>query len=136
MNIMFFLTPKAETSFISTDMSLRQTLEKMEHHRFSALPLTDRDGKYVGVITEGDLLWGIKNIYNLDLKEAEKIPILSIPRRHDYDTVSADTDFSFIVDKALNQNFVPVVDSRGMYIGIITRRKVIENLYNKSKDTE
>ena len=70
MNVLFFLTPKSKVAYIYDDFTLRQTLEKMEYHRYSAVPLLTREGKYVGTITEGDLLWSIKNKYSLNFKEA------------------------------------------------------------------
>lgn len=79
MNILFFLTPKEEVAFIYDDFTLRQVLEKMEYHRYSAIPVIKRSGEYVGTLTEGDLLWGIKNKYSLDLKKAENIPISDMP---------------------------------------------------------
>ncbi len=56
MNIAFFLTPKSEIVYETIDATMRQALEKMEHHRYTAIPLIDKKGKYVGAITEGDLL--------------------------------------------------------------------------------
>ena len=84
MNILFFITPKSEIAYIYEDDSIRQALEKMEYHKFSAVPLLTRDGRYVGTITEGDMLWGIKNQYNLNLKEAEGISVNTLKRRMDY----------------------------------------------------
>ena len=55
----------------------------MEHHKYSAVPIVSRTGRYVGTLTEGDLLWGIKNQFNLDLKGAERIPVTAIRRRCD-----------------------------------------------------
>ena len=84
MNILFFLTPKSEVAHICEEDTLRQALEKMEFHRYSAVPVLTRGGKYMGTITEGDLLWGIKNRFDLNLKEAESVPVTAIPRRADY----------------------------------------------------
>lgn len=58
MNILFFLTPKSDIAYIFENETLRQTLEKMEHRKFSCIPILNPDGKYVGTISEGDLLWG------------------------------------------------------------------------------
>ncbi len=131
MNILFFLTPKSEVAFIYDNESLRQALEKMEHHKFSALPMINRQGKYIGTITEGDMLWGIKNQYSLNLKEAENIPVTTITRRLDNRPVSADAAMEDLIDKALNQNFVPVVDDQKNFIGIITRKDIIKYFYHK-----
>ncbi len=131
MNILFFLTPKSEVAFIYDDESLRQALEKMESRKFTAVPVLSRKGGYVGSITEGDMLWGIKNQYNLSLKNAEHICVSSIPRRVDYQPVRVDATMEDLIDKALNQNFVPVVDDQENFIGIIRRRDIIRYCYNK-----
>lgn len=125
MNLLFFLTPKGKVAYIYDDFTLRQTLEKMEYHRYSAVPILTREGKYVGTITEGDLLWAIKKRYSLNFKEAENTPILEIPRRMDNLPVSADTEIEDLIIKALNQNFVPVTDDRGIFIGLITRKDIM-----------
>lgn len=131
MNILFFLKPKSEIAFIHKEDTLRQAIEKMEYHKYSSIPMINIDGKYVGSITEGDLLWGIKNKYNLNLKEAELIPITEIDRRTDYQAVNINADIEDLVEKAMDQNFVPVVDDQGNFIGIITRKDIIGYCYNK-----
>ena len=80
MNILFFLTPKSEVAYIFEDDTLRQTVEKMEHRKFSCIPLLSVDGRYTGTISEGDLLWGLKRLNIIDVKEMEDIPIMAIPR--------------------------------------------------------
>ncbi|MBP8714248.1 MAG: CBS domain-containing protein [Lachnospiraceae bacterium] len=132
MNILFFLKPKSETEYIYTDESLRQVLEKMEYHRFSAVPMIDREtGEYVGTITEGDLLIEIKNRFDLSLKDAEDIKITDIPRRRDNKPVDADANMEDLFQTVMNQNFVPVIDDKRHYIGIITRKDVIGYLISK-----
>lgn len=126
MNIMFFLTPKSEVAYIYDDYSLRQTLEKMEFHRYAAIPIIDRRGHYVGTITEGDLLWNIKNEESLSLKIAEEIPIKKIKRRMDNVPVRVDSNMEDLITKATNQNFVPVIDDKNVFIGIITRKDIIQ----------
>ena len=124
MNIMFFLTPKSDVAYIYDDYSLRQTLEKMEFHRYAAIPIIDRRGHYVGTITEGDLLWNIKNEESLSLKIAEEIPIKKIKRRMDNVPVRVDSNMEDLITKATNQNFVPVIDDKNVFIGIITRKDI------------
>jgi CBS domain-containing protein len=75
VNILFFLTPKSEVAYIYEDYTMRQALEKMEYHRYSSIPIINNEGKYVGTITEGDLLWTLKNEISLNLKSIEDIPI-------------------------------------------------------------
>lgn len=135
MNILFFLTPKSEVAYIYDDQTLRQVLEIMEYHRYTAVPVINKQGKYIGTITEGDMLWGIKNVYNLSLRGAEHMPVTTIPRRSDNRPVSIDATMEDMIDKALNQNFVPVVDDQENFIGIITRRDIIKYCYKKMKES-
>lgn len=136
MNILFFLTPKSEVAYIYDDQTLRQALEIMEYHRYTAVPVINKLGKYIGTITEGDMLWGIKNQYNLSLKGAEHMPVTTIPRRSDNHPVSIDATMEDMIDKALNQNFVPVVDDQENFIGIITRKDIIRYCYERLRDEE
>ena len=131
MNILFFLTPKSEVAYIFENETLRQTLEKMEHRKFSCIPLLSPDGKYTGTISEGDLLWGMQRLEISDLKDAESVPIMAIPRRANYKPVHINSDMEDLVDRAINQNYVPVVDDQGFFIGIITRKAIIKNCYSE-----
>lgn len=133
MNILFFLKPKAEVAFVYDYHTLRQAMEIMEYHKYSSIPMINREGKYVGTITEGDLLWGLKKLNILNLKGAEDIAITKIARRADYRPVSADSNMEDLMEKAMDQNFVPVIDDQENFIGIITRKDIIGYCYEKIK---
>lgn len=130
MNILFFLTPKSEVAYLYEDYSLRQALEKMEHHRYSAVPIINRKGNYVGTITEGDMLWNVKDKYLLDLHKAEEIPLTQIKRRWYNDPVNVNCEIEDLVMTSMNQNFVPVIDDNQTFIGIIKRKDIIQYCYN------
>lgn len=136
MNILFFLRPKSEVAFIYDYCTLRQVLETMEYHKYASIPMLNREGEYVGTITEGDLLWGIKSYQNMDLKKSENIFIQDFPRKADYEAVSADADMEDLLRKAMNQNFVPVVDDQNKFIGIITRKTIIEYCYERMREMD
>lgn len=124
-NILFSLTPKALCAFVYDDFTLRQALEKMEASGFQALPILNRRGQYRGTLTEGDLLWALKDLCYMDLRQAEAHRIMEISHRRDYVPVRVNTSMHDLVDRASSQNFVPVVDDRESFIGIITRSSII-----------
>ena len=130
MNILFFLTPKNEVAYVEEDDSLRQVLEKMEYHRYSSIPMLNRKGEYVGTMTEGDLLWAIKN-QGIRIENAEDIPIKAIPRKRDYLPVTVNTQMDELVAAAMNQNFVPVLDDKRSFIGIVKRGAIIQYCYDR-----
>ena len=98
----------------------------MEHHKYAAVPVVSRQGRYVGTLTEGDLLWYIKNQLDLSLQDAERISVMAVPRRSDNYPVNADCRMEDLMDKALNQNFVPVLDDEKSFIGIVTRKDIMK----------
>ena len=125
-NILFFLTPKALCAFLYDDYTIRQGLEKMEASYYAALPILNRQGEYKGTLTEGDVLWAMKNMCNMDLRQAEAHRITEISRRKEYIPVRVTASMHDLVDRAANQNFVPVVDDKDAFIGLITRKSIIE----------
>ena len=128
MNILFFLTPKEDVAHVEETDTMRQVLEKMEHHGYTAIPLLGVDGKYIGTITEGDLLWFLKDRNFPDRKFLEDMPVTSIERRRDNQAVKIDESMENLFDKVMNQNFVPVVDDKRVFIGIVTRKDVLAYL--------
>ena len=92
MNILFFLKPKSELAYIFDYHTVRQALEIMEYHKYSSVPILNKEGKYVGSITEGDLLWGLKRKGVMNIKEAEDISIMKIDLRLDYQCFTAKSD--------------------------------------------
>ena len=75
MNILFFLTPKCDVAYVKEEDSLRNTLEKMEFHRYSAIPVLSKDGKFAGTLTEGGSSYTvlIRSIEKTGEKEEEEI---------------------------------------------------------------
>ena len=129
MNIAFFLTPKEEVIWISADSTMRQVIEKMEFHRYSALPLVDTRGKYAGTITEGDMLWHLKHSQNLEFKDTNKILIRDISKYQKNKAVSIESHIEDLILLSINQNFIPVVDDHDIFIGIIKRSDIINYFY-------
>ena len=130
-NILFFLTPQAMCCYVYSDHTIRQALEKMETAGFAALPILSRRGEYRGTLTEGDLLWALKNMCYMDMRQAEAHRITEISRRRDNVPVRVTTSMKDLVARASTQNFVPVVDDKDTFIGIVTRRSIMEYCMGK-----
>jgi CBS domain-containing protein len=126
MNIAFFLIPKSEVVYLPVICTMRQALEKMEYHRYTAIPLIDEQGRYTGTLTEGDLLWKMKNTPGLTFADTEKVMIQEVPWRMTNNPVHVNSEIEELLSLAIDQNFIPVVDDSNIFIGIIRRREIIE----------
>lgn len=137
MYILHFLTPKANTSFLEYDSTIRQALEKFDYHKYSVVPLIDEEGRYISTLSEGDLLRFIKNDNNFDISVAENKSIKEIKPYRPYKAISINSDIDEVIKLSLSQNFIPIIDDRGTYIGIIKRKDIIEYMMqNMNKVTE
>ena len=134
MNIAFFLTPKNEVICENLEATMRQVMERMEHHGYTAIPIIDKSGRYVSTITEGDLLWKLKNTPELNFKNTESVKVKDIKTRRTHNIFSINANIESLISLAVNQNFVPVVDDEGIFIGIIKRSDIIEFCYKEIKE--
>lgn len=125
MNIISLLKSKNTVSYLYAENTLRQGLEKMKAHGYTAIPVITDTGDYVGCISEGDFLWYLTNYPECDRKTMEHIFIRDIMREDWNPAVRIDISFDVLFDRIINQNFVPVVDDRNKFIGIITRRDIM-----------
>ena len=128
MNIAYFLLPKARVAYLYDDYTFRQGLEKMRHHGYKAIPVISRSGQYIGAVTEGDFLWHILSEDNeepLTMKDLEQLRIRDILKPDRYPPIRITVTMEELLESAVNQNFTPVVDDLGHFIGIVTRKEIM-----------
>ncbi|MDD3347729.1 CBS domain-containing protein [Oscillibacter sp.] len=130
MNIAYFLLPKNRVAYLYDDCTFRQGLEKMRHHGYTAIPVITRDGQYVGTVSEGDFLWQLLNEVPAErqvcsMKDLEQLRVRDILQDHHYPPVRITVSMEELLNSAMQQNFIPVVDDLGNFTGIVTRKDII-----------
>lgn len=128
MNISLFLVPKSEVAYIKKEDTVGQALRYIHKNGYQAVPVIDKEGHYVGTVTEGDFLWNLIEDYHMDMEAMRQIRVESIRKKWNYKAVSVDADMAQLDKYIMDQNFVPVVDGRNVFIGIITRKEIIKVL--------
>lgn len=128
MNVMRFLTPKSNVACLDSAATVRNGYEKMRYHNYGAIPVISSDGVYVGTVTEGDLLRSILNFGGSGMREHEKVYIKDVVRDGWNPAVNVTCTMEQLLHRVSEQNFVPVVDDRGVFIGIVTRKAVLKYL--------
>lgn len=135
MNIAFLLLPKQDVAYVFQSFTVRQALEKMKYHGYQSIPMLNKEGKYVGSISEGDLLWAILDWQREGTVDLEKRSLADVPLRTQHEAVSVYDDVQTVLDRSVDQNFISVKDDAGFFIGIIRRKDIIEFL-TKQVDTK
>ncbi len=134
MNVLFFLKPKQEVCVLHKNYTLRQGIEKLRQYGFAAVPVIDDEGQYCGTVTEGDLLRQV--LQHENKAEWEQIPLREAIRTDVKKPVNVMADMDELLSVAVTQNFVPVVDDRGMFIGIVTRQDILRYFAREYKALE
>ncbi len=130
MNVAFFLVPKSRVAHLVEGSSFRQGMEKLRRHGYTAIPVISREGKYLGSVNEGDFLWNIMTMGSLDSHDLEQARIDDIISDRT-PPVRVTASVEDLQEHLLDQNFVPVVDDRDMFMGIVTRRTVLAYLMDR-----
>ena len=136
MNILKFLKPKAVIDYAYDDCTVRQAIEKMRNHGFTAIPVINRDGEYVKALAEGDFLYFMLDNNIFDIRDLERYTISAIPRRVRSKPVSVTATVEELVLLAMDQNFVPVIDDRKVFIGIVTRSDILQYCHTVIKENK
>ena len=131
MNVLMLLKHKESVQYIYENNTLRQGLEKMRAHSYTAIPVISDDGKYVGTVSEGDFLYYLVDLRAGEVKNQKKHHIHDILRKHFNPAVKIDVSMDELPDRAVNQNFIPVTDDLGTFIGIVTRQDIIRYFMDK-----
>jgi CBS domain-containing protein len=126
MDIIAFMKPKAEVIYMCEDETVREAIEIMRKHRFTSIPVLSNEGKYVGTITEGDLLYTLDK---MGREEIKKIKVSNIKRHRDYDAVNINETMLVLLSRASNENFVPIIDDTNLFLGIVTRKKILDYFF-------
>ena len=128
MNVISLLTPKTNVAWLYEDWTIRQGLEKLRFHGYTAIPVLAKDGSYVGTVSEGDFLWCLLDQGSGDIQTQEKQPLRRVIRPGFNPAVRIDVALEELVERALRQSFIPVVNDRGAFVGIVTRQNIIKRL--------
>ena len=127
MNIFGILIPKQMLTYLYADDTLDIAVNELMDSGYTAVPVIDREGVYLGVVSEGDFLKKVMECGRDKLGEHNVEEIISKDKEaFIINTVSKEE----IMEKILERNFLSIVDDRKCFVGIITRKSIIKYLSN------
>lgn len=136
MNILFFLTPKSDVEFVYSDETVPHVMEVLEKSTYTAIPVINRMGQYQGTVSEGDLLWTIKNDFDFKEENFANVHLSKVVKKSKYKPVKIDEKVANMIDRVINQNFVPVIDDDEVFIGIVKRKDVLQHYTSQAKEED
>ena len=85
MSRLRFVMPKSLVASISDDHTIRQALEKMSYHRYTAISVIDSEGVYLGTLRNDDVFEYFRSRGKFDMRAAEED---SVSRKYIGDVIS------------------------------------------------
>ena len=134
VNILRFIIPKSKVEYINRDSTVRQALEKMLYHKYTALPIIDGEGRYVGTLSKDDLFRYLLASGDFDRFALEEISVMELVDESYSKPLYQNATLADLIEQVKEHNFVPVVDDRHCFIGLILRRDVLNYLLKFYKD--
>ncbi len=125
MRVSSFLTPKADVIWIAQRATMRTAFESLEESGFAALPVLDEEGRYVGTLTASDLLRKLLRTPGMQLEAMARTRVSEVSMSARCRPVDIVAEVEELYEEAFVQNFVPVVDSRGIFVGIVRRSAIL-----------
>lgn len=123
------MTSKDKVTCLYNDMDLQECYKKLSESHFTMIPVLEREsGRYLYSLSTLDILKSIMESNSLE--KALKSPLTSIETERLIICAPIESEVADLVDLIANQNFVPIVNKKGEFEGIITRRKLIFHLKN------
>ncbi|MDO4475814.1 MAG: CBS domain-containing protein [Lachnospiraceae bacterium] len=136
MNILFYLVPKSDVVYVYEDNTLQEAMQIMKKERFSTVPVLARDGRYIGSLSEGDILWQLEERLGKAREVSEQMRIKQLHRHRENQPVNIDCRMDQLLNASVSQNFIPVIDDNRTFIGIITRRSILKYFMERQDKEE
>lgn len=130
MDLLHFTIQKHNVVYAYDDLNLKEVYDLLENNHYTAIPVITRNGLYVGTITEGDILRFLINNENLKREDALSVKISTVTRLRDLEAIEQNSKIQDLILKSTNQNFVPIVDENNYFIGIVTRKEIINYFFD------
>ena len=129
------IIPKNKVEFIYSDITIGDALRKLGKKKFAMVPVLERQSeRYLYSLSAGDILFEI--IKTDDVASAKQQLLTSVTIDRLIVPSLKDTDVMELSDLAIAQNYIPIVDNKGTFLGIVTRRSILDYFINEWYEKE
>ena len=138
-NVAYILKPKQDVAYIYDHITVRQALERLRRNGYTEVPVITGDGKYIGTVSEGDFLWfildsGLEGDSLSDLLKSTRVS--QLVRQHRNPPARITSPMAELLAQSINQNFIPILDDRDVFIGIVVRGDIIKYFTGQRKTVQ
>ena len=129
------IIPKNKVEFLYNDITVGDALRKIGKKKFAMVPVLERRSeRYLYSLSASDSLYELLKKGDIETCKNEMLSEVVIERL--IVPCSKDTELIDLADLAISQNFVPIIDGNGSFLGIVTRRAILDYFISNSPELE
>ena len=111
--------------------TIRQAIEKMQYYKYNCLSVLDDEGKYKYSLSSTDFLHYMKTHPGISFFDTEEVCLSELEPTVDVKPININDDIENLIKTFTVQDYTPVIDSSGVYIGEVSATDIIDYILDK-----
>lgn len=123
------IIPKEQVVVVHPDWPLDRALLVLTRKATNSVPVINEENQVEGLISKTDILDFILNVSGdtLDFSQLKQYKVNEVMNKN-HSGILANSIFSFAFDVLINRSYIPIVNLRGEFVGILTRKVIMEKV--------
>jgi CBS domain-containing protein len=131
-----FIIPKEKVVVVDPDWSLERALLVLTRKGTNSVPVINKKGQIDGIISKTDILDFLLKISRgneIDFTQLSKHTVQEAMNKN-HSGILANSIFSFAFEVLVNRSYIPIIDLKGQFVGILTRKIMMEQVIEYFKE--
>lgn len=117
--------PADNVANVMKENPLEHALLVLSQVGYSSIPVLDKDDRFVGLLTLTDVVSKMMELDEIDSDNLSQFTVADVMQT-DIGTITEKSDLEDILHLLVDANYLPVLDEKGLFKGIITRREILK----------
>lgn len=130
-----FLIPAENVANVMYLNPLSHALLVLSQVKYSRIPVLDKGDRFVGMISLSDVVDKMFDITKVDLEKLNTFTVADV-MEVDVPVVREDWELENVLHLLVNASFLPVVDEKQRFKGIITRKEILKAVNHMAHELE
>ncbi|MBP2099171.1 cyclic-di-AMP-binding protein CbpB [Enterococcus rivorum] len=130
-----FLIPAENVANVMYLNPLSHALLVLSQVKYSRIPVLDKGDRFVGLISLSDVVDKMFDLTKVDLEKLNEFTVADVMEVN-VPVIREDWELENVLHLLVNASFVPVVDEKQRFKGIITRKELLKAVNHMAHELE
>jgi CBS domain-containing protein len=123
------ILPKEKIITVDPNWTLERAMLKLIRSGYTSVPVINADNQVEGLIDKTLILDFMSENQNIKYNDLPKFYVYQAMNKN-YMGIWANTPLSFALELMIERSYVPIIDEKNTFIGILTRQSVLQLILN------